>query len=118
MGGHGDTAGLRDHRCLGLPGQLRFYLKDRAGGRVRTAPEEYTEHKNSIGGVKSCSELWIMKHGRTREEYSPLGVSLSRNGRQKVSGQGSTGMRGLKSPEGKGTWECPASLNDLASTWT
>lgn len=50
--------------------------------------------------------------------YSPVGVSVSRNGRQKVSGQGSTGMRGLKSPEDKGTQECPAPLNDLASTWT
>lgn len=59
-----------------------------------------------------------MKHGRTLEECSPVGVSVSRNGRQKVSGQGSTEMRGLKSPEDKGTQECPAPLNDLASTWT
>lgn len=103
MGGHDDTIGMRDHRYLGLPGQLRSHLEDRTGGKARTAPGEYTEHRNSIGEVKACSELWIMKHGRTREKCGPLGVSVLKNGRQKVSSQGSTGMRGLKSPEGKGT---------------
>lgn len=98
MGGHDDTAGLRDHRFLGLPGQLRSHLKDRAGGKVRTAPEEYTERRNSIGEMKACSELWIMKHGRTREEYSPLGVSVSGNGKhwdERIEiprGQGYTGV--------------------------
>lgn len=49
------------------------------------------------------------------EKIVPLMILCpGRNGGQKVKGQGSIGsMRGLKSQEGEGTLECPASLNDF-----